>query len=77
MKFLISLIAIATIILTACSVSVAQDLSDIDRDTKALELFLQDKKDHKTHCPRLKWSQPKIGVYKTKLKTQLPKKCRK
>ena len=65
-------------IISAISFSVvhAQDLSDVDRDTKALELFLQDKQDHKDHCPNIRWEQPKIKVYKETLKSQLPAGCK-
>jgi hypothetical protein len=55
----------------------AQQANDLERDAKALELFLQDKEDHKEHCPRLKWNQPKLEVYKKELKSQLPKGCKK
>ena len=65
------------IFLLGCSVSSASDLSDLERDAKALELYLQDKKDHKEHCPDLKWKQPKIETYKKELKSQLPKGCKK
>jgi len=57
--------------------AVADPADDLKRDMKALELFLQDKEDHKEHCPRLKWTQPDIKVYKEKLKSQLPKECKK
>ena len=49
----------------------------IKRDMKALELYLQDQEDHQKYCPNLKWKQPKISVYKEKLKSQLPKTCKK
>ena len=57
--------------------SAADPTDDLKRDMKALELFLQDQKDHKEHCPALKWVQPKISVYKKELKSQLPKECKK
>ena len=65
-------------IISAINFSVvhAQDLSDVDRDTKALELFLQDKQDYKDHCPHIRWEQPKIKVYKESLKSQLPAGCK-
>ncbi len=50
---------------------------DLKRDMIALELFLKDKEDKKTHCPKLKWKQPDIEIYKETLKSQLPKECKK
>ena len=40
------------------------DLSDIQRDAQALELYLQDRHDHQEHCPELAWEQPKLDTYK-------------
>ena len=57
--------------------TVSDNVSDIERDIKALELFLQDRKDHKDHCPSLKWDQPSISVYKSKLESHLPENCKK
>jgi len=56
---------------------IAQDCDDLKRDMIALELFLQDKKDHPEHCPKISWKQPKIDVYKKELKSQLPEGCKK
>jgi len=50
---------------------------DLKRDMKALEIFLQDKEDKKTHCPKLKWTQPDIDIYKKTLQSQLPQGCKK
>ena len=55
----------------------ADPADDLKRDMQALELFLQDKEDHKKHCPKLKWTQPDIKVYKKELKSQLPSACKK
>ena len=55
----------------------AEPTDDLKRDMQALELFLQDQKDHKDHCSNLKWDQPKIEVYKKELKSQLPEGCKK
>ena len=55
----------------------AQAMSDLERDAKALELYLQDKKDHKEHCSNVQWEQPGMAVYKKKLESQLPKGCKK
>jgi len=57
--------------------TLAEPMDDLKRDTKALELFLQDKDDKKRHCPKLKWNQPDISVYKKTLKSQLPTNCKK
>ena len=57
--------------------AIAEPTDDLKRDMKALELFLQDKEDHKNHCPKLQWNQPDIEVYKKKLKSQLPSNCKK
>ena len=57
--------------------SAAEPTDDLKRDMKALELFLQDKEDHKEHCPNIKWDQPGISVYKKTLKSQLPDECKK
>ena len=56
--------------------SPAQDADDLKRDMKALELFLQDQDDHEKYCPKLKWEQPDIKVYKKKLESQLPEDCK-
>ena len=50
---------------------------DLKRDMIALELFLQDQDDHAEFCPKAKWEQPDISVYKEELKSQLPKNCKK
>ena len=54
----------------------AQECDDLKRDMKALEIFLQDQEDHEKYCPKLKWEQPDISVYKKKLKSQLPEGCK-
>ena len=55
---------------------VPADLSEIERDALALELFLQDKQDHDKFCPHLTWEQPPIEVYKETLESQLPSGCK-
>lgn len=55
----------------------APECDDLKRDMKALEIFLQDKSDKEEFCPKLKWEQPDISVYKKKLKSQLPTGCKK
>jgi len=59
------------------SLVLAEPTDDLMRDMKALEIFLQDKEDKETHCPKLKWKQPDIEVYKKTLKSQLPEGCKK
>ncbi len=52
------------------------ECDDLKRDMKALEIYLQDQEDHREHCPKLKWDQPDISVYKEELKSQLPENCK-
>ena len=65
MIFLITALALAT-----------PKTDELKKDMRALEFFLQDKKDHKRHCPKLKWKQPDIEVYKKEPKSYLPKNCK-
>ena len=53
-----------------------KDVGDMKNDVKALEFFLQDKKDKEEFCPKLKWEQPKIEEYKKDPKSFLPKECK-
>ena len=66
----------ALLFLSMVSPGHAQSTDDLKRDMQALEIFLQDKKDHESHCPKLKWEQPDISVYKKELKSQLPEGCK-
>ena len=54
----------------------ADEISEMERDTIALEFYLQDKKDHEEYCPSLSWAQPSLEVYKEKLTSQLPEECK-
>ncbi len=54
----------------------AEDLSDVERDDRALELYIQDKQDHKDHCPDIEWDQPSLDIYKSTLESQLPEGCK-
>jgi hypothetical protein len=54
----------------------SKDLSDIERSARAIELYLQDQKEHNEYCPTIEWQQPSLDVYKTTLKSQLPKGCK-
>lgn len=59
------------------SMALSEPTDDLKRDMKALEIFLQDKEDKQNFCPKLKWEQPDIEVYKETLKSHLPKDCKK
>lgn len=54
-----------------------EGMDDLVRNTKALELYLQDKDDYEKYCSHLPWEQPDIDVYKEKLETQLTEQCQK
>ena len=64
-------------LLTALATAGEPVCDDLKRDMKALEIFLQDQDDHAKYCPKKKWEQPDISVYKKQLKSQLPKGCKK
>ena len=53
-----------------------KDLEDIERDTKALVFYLQDKEDHKEYCPEIDWKQPPLATYKKDPKSHLPEDCK-
>ena len=71
---------IADVTPTGCSVLVerAEDLNGIDKTgiERRYNSF-KDKEDKKEHCPKLKWEQHDISVYKETLKSQLPEECKK
>ncbi len=75
-KFLVYTALVVSCLMFAASVT-AQDISDIERDAKALELFLQDQEDYKKYCPLLKWDQPDTDIYTEKLESQSPESCKK
>jgi hypothetical protein len=54
----------------------SKDLSDMERSARAIELYLQDQKDHSEHCPTIEWQQPALDIYKLALKSQLPEGCK-
>jgi hypothetical protein len=68
---------VATLVTTPVSNTSNDNLSQIERDAKALEIFLQDKKDHKDYCPNIKWDQPPLSKYKKTLTSHLPDGCKK
>jgi len=51
-------------------------LKGLINDMLGLEFFLRDKKDHKKHCPQVKWEQPSLDEYKKDLKSHLPEGCK-
>ena len=53
-----------------------KDIGGLKKDTKALMLYLQDKKDHKKYCPEIDWKQPPLTTYKKDPKSYLPKECK-
>jgi hypothetical protein len=53
------------------------EMSDLVRKTKALELYIQDEQDHDKYCSHLPWEQPEIQVYREKLESQLTEQCQK
>ena len=65
------------LLIAALGTASADPSDDLKRDMKALELFLQDQEDYKNHCPKIKWAQPDISVYKKNLKSHLPEGCKK
>jgi len=64
------------ILMLATLAIAAPECDDLKRNMKALEIFLQDQDDHQKHCPKVKWNQPDIDVYKKTLKSQLPEGCK-
>ena len=48
---------------------------DLMHDMKGLELFLKDQEDYEKFCPKLKWEQPELIVYKKKQRSLLPENC--
>jgi hypothetical protein len=53
-----------------------EGIKDLRGDMEGLEFFLRDKKDHKKHCPDIKWKQPSLDEYKKDLKSHLPEGCK-
>jgi|TARA_R110000824_G_scaffold246800_1_gene435968 hypothetical protein len=64
------------ILLLAAIVTQTQMVSDMETDARALELFLQDRKDHSEYCPEISWEQPNIEIYKETLESHLPEGCK-
>jgi len=72
-----SALAISIFMLSFTSAAMTDNLTQLEIDATALELFLQDKKDHKENCSHIAWEQPSLSEYKKTLKTQLPENCKK
>ena len=77
MRIVLSLFFVGALITGASAFKPVQAASDLERDAKALELYLQDQKDHKEFCPQMTWNQPPLSTYKETLKSHLPKDCKK
>ncbi len=77
MRVILSLFFLSALVTGASAFKPVQAASDLERDAKALELYLQDQKDHKEFCPQTKWNQPSLSIYKETLKSHLPKDCKK
>lgn len=71
-------ISLLTILLGlgVAAMATADELSDIERDARALEIYLQDQKDYEEYCPTTQWNQPPLDVYKGLLTSQLPLGCK-
>jgi len=71
-------ISLLTILLGlgVAAMATADELSDIERDARALEIYLQDQQDYEEYCPTTQWNQPPLDVYKGLLTSQLPLGCK-
>ena len=58
------------------AMATTDELSDIEKDARALELYLQDQKDYEEYCPTAQWNQPPLDIYKSLLTSQLPLGCK-
>ena len=76
MKALLAGLLFAAITLPVDIDKLKSDLNDMERDALALELYLQDKQDHKDYCPHIEWEQPPLNTYKETLKSHLPEGCK-
>ena len=76
MKIILAGLLLAAITLPIDVDKLKSDLSDMERDALALELYLQDKQDHKDYCPHIKWQQPPLSTYKQTLSSHLPEGCK-
>jgi hypothetical protein len=76
MKIILAGLLLAAITLPIDVDKLKSDLSDMERDALALELYLQDKQDHKDYCPHIEWNQPPLSTYKETLRSHLPEGCK-
>ena len=76
MKVILAGLLLAAITLPVDVDRLKADLSDMERDALALELYLQDKQDHADYCPQISWEQPPLSTYKETLRSHLPEGCK-
>lgn len=76
MKIIFASFILAAITLPIDIDRLKSDLSDMERDALALELYLQDKQDHAYYCPQISWEQPPLSTYKETLRSHLPEGCK-
>jgi hypothetical protein len=76
MKTIALLLGIAFSTLSDKANRIHVDLSELERNARALELYLQDQEDHQTYCPEVQWNQPSLSTYKEQLRSHLPRGCK-
>jgi hypothetical protein len=76
MKVILASFLFAAITLPIDLDKLKSDLSDMERDALALELYLQDKQDYKDNCSHIEWTQPPLSIYKETLRSHLPEGCK-
>ena len=64
-----------SVLLTQLSLASPLETGELLDKIKALEIFLEDQKNHDIYCPEIGWEQPDINVYREKLESQLPDEC--
>ena len=52
------------------------DVKTLKNRMLGLQFFLQDKKEYKENCPKVKWKQPTLDEYRKDPKSYLPKGCK-
>ena len=72
----ISILVLSSFLVAGVDPLSTDGLSEIERDARALEIYLQDRKDYEEYCSQLEWEQPSIEVYKETLISQLPEECK-
>jgi hypothetical protein len=76
MKTIALLLGIAFSTLSDKANRIHVDLSELERNARTLELYLQDQEDHQTYCPEVQWNQPSLSTYKEQLRSHLPRGCK-